>query len=282
MRFFYSLLLLLGALSCSTPPPAVEAPTENISSDFVYSYLFQSVKQGDILQISQFFSDEGDLNYINKNLNDSQGNTLLHVAIQNNQFEIAQLLIENELNVNIQNAQKQTALHLLLKQLDHHISNPVSEEQMLHKAVFDVLFDDSDLKIQNFLGETPLHIICKKDQPEIFDTILDGHFIDGFFDDDERVNLQDYTGDTCLHKAVRYNQASNVEKILDRASSEIINIQNNIGDTALHLAVKNNRVELIDLILSHSPDLTLKNAQKQTVLDLDYKDEIKNRLQSED
>ncbi len=49
------------------------------------------------------------------NKQDSMGNTALHQTCKNNNYELAQLLIENGCNVNIKNSRHQTPLHIAAK-----------------------------------------------------------------------------------------------------------------------------------------------------------------------
>lgn len=91
----------------------------------------------------------------NANLQDSGGNTPLHLACQSNLREVVSLLLERGARVEARNHDGMTALHLAALR---------SSEDVL-----DVLVDNgADVNAQDSQGNTPLHHVCS-----VSDTLLD-------------------------------------------------------------------------------------------------------------
>ena len=77
-----------------------------------------------------------------------KGNTLLHIACENDDLPLVQYLIEKKANVNAQNYQEQTPLHLAC----YHANG--------YQVVRHLIQNGANIKAKDKEGKTPLHIAC--------------------------------------------------------------------------------------------------------------------------
>ena len=92
-------------------------------------------------------------NGANAELQDSYGNTALHIAIQENNINIANLLMTNMNNFNLVDINSMTPLHLLLT---------LYNIDTILKYNIDILITKTNLNIQDFEGNNVWHILIKK------------------------------------------------------------------------------------------------------------------------
>lgn len=146
-----------------------------------------------------------------------------------------------------------------------------------------------DVDERNFCGETALDIVCRNDDTEIIDLLLDAG---------AKLKLRDYAqlmrylsskqeldykmmsdlfkdvakdhiiinemGDTLLHIACRNNDIDVAKMLIN--GNEVLNIQNRVGDTPLHIACMNNNYNMVQLLLSAGCKLNIANDKCNTPL----------------
>ena len=76
--------------------------------------IFRSVKRNDIERVKNYLNEEKDINVLRDPSGEFLSNNLLHSAIEYSQVEIADLLIENKINLSIQNEDGRTPLSLAI------------------------------------------------------------------------------------------------------------------------------------------------------------------------
>jgi len=167
----------------------------------------------------------------------SEGDTLLHLAIIEDLEDIACSIIKNisspsEL-LNSYNYLYQTPLHLA-----------VLKRQMT--VVQHLVLRGVSLTFQDNLGNTPLHLACKFSLTDILRYFLASQKASlppTYFE------LRNYDGDTCIHLAA-YNNNLKILELLLRSGANINVQEGKSGKTILHWAVENLNVQLVHFLLS--------------------------------
>tara|TARA_Y100001968_G_C19281841_1_gene679629 strand:+ start:19 stop:858 length:840 start_codon:yes stop_codon:yes gene_type:complete len=83
--------------------------------------IFRSVKRNDIERVKNYLNEEKDINVLRDPSGEFLSNNLLHCAIEYSQVEVAELLIENKINLNIQNEDGRTPLSLAFRNSENKI-----------------------------------------------------------------------------------------------------------------------------------------------------------------
>ncbi|XP_065346539.1 uncharacterized protein LOC135943802 [Cloeon dipterum] len=182
----------------------------------------------------------------NVNLKDCFGVTALHLAAgSNGNSEIVKILLEKGAKVNAQDKDKRTALHYAAK---HH-EDTVVVQKLLEYGV--------DVNLQDEEGFTALHLAAKSNgNPEIVNILLENG---------ARVNLEDNRKRNALHYAASSNDAGVVQKLLEYGAD--VNSQDEEGFTALHLAARSYlNPEILKHMLTKGAKVHLQNKKKRTAL----------------
>jgi ankyrin repeat protein len=105
-------------------------------------------------------------NDIDINLQDHTGNTIFHIAIMENNFEVMEQCIkDSKLQPNITNLDGNTYLHLILDKV-------MTESIDINKYNIESLLENSILNIQNNNGQTIWHYLIKLNLFEHYESIL--------------------------------------------------------------------------------------------------------------
>ena len=225
------------------------------------------------------------------NFKNTCGNTPLHVALENEQFEMAEQLMEQGASLVIENKEGNTALHLassfgkpeLISNMVVNVKNSKSMKpskyvnkknksgwSSLHLAVngkhmeaVQVLIDHgADIRARNDAGDDVMLLSAKNgnvDMVRIFSA--KGSSI-------QVMNLGDYTRP--LHQASGAGHLALVQHLLSQgASLEFGDIE---GNTALHHAATNGNLEIVEELLSRGALIDSKNKSDETALHLATKE----------
>lgn len=99
---------------------------------------------------------------INANLQNKDGNTIVHLAAKIKNEDLQREIINNpKVSINIQNEQQNTALHVAIEE------NNISFAKMLIKN------EKCSIDLKNINGMTPLMMAIDKDQNEIVNVLLE-------------------------------------------------------------------------------------------------------------
>ncbi len=182
----------------------------------------------------------------NPNIQDNEGFTPLHAAIENNCIGIVSLLLSRGANPNLQNNEGITPLHWAAFE-------PPRVE------ILELLLQQTNINLntQNTDGTTPLYAaVCSRNR-EIVNSLLSRG---------ANPNIQDNNGNTPLHAAVHSNNKKIVRLLLTHGANP--NIQDYFGDTPLHIVVKEDgyRDEIVRLLLNHGANPNLKGLYGWTPL----------------
>jgi ankyrin repeat protein len=204
------------------------------------------------------------------------------------------LLLDNGCNINITNIDKVTALHLACSEQNatcvkvllenHAYVNPVDNNNVspIHIAAYEgnyeilsyLLDNNADANILDVHNNTPLHYasITRNFRTNYYDLIK--KLIERGAD----VNIRNTNyGEHPLFLFIR--RASNLQeddeklvKLFIEHGADInvqrVNCSNMKRDTMLHVAVRNQNVPLCIILLKNNADLSIRNADQQTAIDI--------------
>lgn len=231
------------------------------------------------------------------------GNTLMHFAAQNGNYEIVKLLMKNDANVNIKNKDGNTPLHLAILNRFPTIVKYIIEDYPAWTFLSKKF--TADLLLQNNDGNTPLHLAVLVADSKIINDIY-GSRKDDFIKSADIYNnfgnkpihmlaqsksdnasiVKTYKewplelqkleknkdGNTLLQLAILAKNLPLVKIILEKSDVLLLSVDNN-GNTPLHLAVQNKlddiALEIIKQIFDSKKTeiLKIKNKAKETVLE---------------
>lgn len=202
--------------------------------------------------------------------------TLIH-ALDNNELDILELLIEAGLDPNISiDDEKNTTLHWAAKKGNLEITEFLLNEKNV------------DIELRNFYNYTPLSLAVQYNKKEIVKKLLnkgaDGknlkkmqslHFeilnkhneiVEMLLDAQKppEINSHDYKFNTALTYSVLTKNFSTLKKLLEKGANP--NIANTEGNTPLHHAVMDGSTEAVQLLLDNKADKNAKNQHGYTPL----------------
>ncbi|KAJ8682742.1 hypothetical protein QAD02_018534 [Eretmocerus hayati] len=189
-----------------------------------------------------------------------------HACKKDDVSEIEKLIlfgkaIKEPINLNSQIWTGCTPLHLAIR----HRSMKV--------AIF-LLKNGADILICDGRGKTPLHLAFETKQMKLVDLILTNYIR---FDN----NAQDSEGFSHFHIACMRDKIEAVESFLkngvDVNSTVDVNSKFWPGCTALHFAVQFEHKEIVDLLLKYNANVTVKNVNNLTPLDIAIKSTDSNK-----
>lgn len=224
----------------------------------------------------------------NLNLTDEKGNSLLHIAAYNKNFDLFSFWVDQGLDVNQKNYKWETPLHII-----SNISLNVIDEK-----TFDILKllieKKANVNEKNDLSETPLHLAVKNHQLEIVKILIenkadvnaknhlgqtplffanDPDIVQVLIDAKAVVNAQDNNHNTPLHTIENEEALS----LLIQHKADV-NSKNGFGDTPLHWAVEADNLEMSQILIKNNANVNEKNNEGQTPLFFAQRPEMFNLL----
>ena len=212
----------------------------------------------------------------NLNYTDEKGNSLLHIAAYNKNFDLFSFWVDQGLDVNQKNYKWETPLHM--------ISN--ISLNVINGKTFDILKllieHQANVNEKNDLSETPLHFAVKNHQLEIVKTLIenkanvnaknhlgqtplffanDPQILQVLIDAKALVNVQDNNHNTSLHTIENEEALS----LLIQHKADV-NIKNDFGDTPLHWAVEANNLDATQILINNKANVNEKNKKGETPL----------------
>lgn len=257
-----------------------------------FTDIFGAVEEGDLERVKQIVAvDKNSVNAKNK-----YGNTPLHKAYWEKNFEMVKYLVEKGADVNAKNKWLETPLHEAaangqLKVIEYLITNKADvnakdKENVtpLHKAAFwqnlelvkYLIGKGADVSLQDKAGNTLLHRVASWSQS--------GEGVIYLVKNGAQIDIKNNNGVTALHISAAGGHCEAVQHLIERGAR--VDIKNNWGDTPLHMAAQNGHLEVVKVICESfkctpvSPLynwrqaqellelLSTKNADGETVLDI--------------
>jgi ankyrin repeat protein len=187
------------------------------------------------------------------------GQTALHIAIENNFYDVVELLLQtymanlNKVDIHIKDRNGYTALHAAAE----------SDDPKMLKALLQYPGIQPNVKTGNL--NTPLHCFCNKwtsptQLPELLSLFIERGAI---------INAQNRSKETALHKAALNPVVRLLLVPLLLKNGADVNIPNKHGETPLHYAIHQKRKDLVLVLLEGGADPNLKGTvDGKTALEL--------------
>lgn len=194
---------------------------------------------------------------------DHEGNSPLHIAVNNEDEDRVVTLAEGGLNLDLQDYHGCTAL---MVQVEKGPPETSMIELLVSLGASVDTFDGTD-------GQTPLMVACEDDNPFAFEALMEGN---------PNLNAANDRGYTALLTAAQNCVSSLACMIIDKGvSGGVLNLDhaNQNGDTALHLAAKyhaggvtepfsDDAPEIIEALLANGANVMARNNNGETPLHL--------------
>ncbi len=216
--------------------------------------------------ISDMDSFEYDNKYDIYFMVDEDEDTLLHIAIINNQTDNALMIIDNVLlsgredNFSHTNKLFQTPLHLAVL---------TDNTMVAHRLV--IL--ERGLNAQDKNGNTPLHLACMRNNLMMVDVILSKYYLIDKF-------IVNYEGFGYIHLAA-YSGGDDIIKLLAKRNFSVDFREKKNGKSALHIAVERFSEKTLQVLFDCNCDVNQLTYNNITPLDLFYNERDKKVKKSE-
>lgn len=156
------------------------------------------------------------------NIQDQDGKTFLHHALEQKDLETAKLLMKKRnFKIDVQDKDGRTPLHIAVQNGDTKLVQ-----------AFVARDDRVDINVQDKDGRTPLHIAVQNGNEELMKLLIR--------EDRIKINLSDKDGRTSIHIAVQ-NDNEELVKLLVKIKDIDLNAQDKNGNTPVHIVVQNGR-----------------------------------------
>lgn len=176
---------------------------------------------------------------ININSRDDNGNSLVHLAVQNDaDSDVVKLLLVRGAKLIQKNIDGDTAFHIALRKENESVSRLLLES-------------NANLFLQNRRGETPM-ILALRSKWNNADWLLTDKFL----------KAKDYSGNTPLHSAIDWGLTEPATVLINLGAN--INEQNNYGQTPLHVAILENRPDLVKLLFDNDVNFSIRDSAGNT------------------
>jgi hypothetical protein len=187
------------------------------------SPLVEAASEGDIKKVKSLLASGVDVNSKDKNYE----MTALHVAVSNNNYELAKLLLYSGADPNLRSRSGEPTL----MEIDADTSIELINLLLSHGA---------DIDAQDDYGDTALMEAASWGNPSVLRLLIE---------QGAKVNDQNDEGETPLTKAVSEGEVECVQALLESGAD--VNIRNKKGQTALTLARESKDKEVLKLIKAY-------------------------------
>jgi ankyrin repeat protein len=181
------------------------------------------------------------------NAQNKEGDSVLHLAVRDNQADIGTLLLDNGADIFLVNARGETPLFLTFY-IRAGSQRPVREIRMF-------MLNPAVMSARDSLGNTVLHHATMWRIDSVIPAIVERGA------NSEAVNT---SGETPLFIAVKANAASTVRALLGAGAS--LTGRDSLGNTALHTAVRSNAPQATEALLDANSNIDAYNLYGQTPL----------------
>lgn len=207
---------------------AAEKEVQSFHTDLIHT----NVLTMNPVAFTEFLTKESDIN-----VQDSIGQTALHLAIKNHKRDNAKILIHQGADVNIQAANKMTPLILAA------IYNEPDIAEILIGRKANINADDT-------YQWTALHYAANNGFLKFVSLLIQN----------EKVRINDTTNfySTALHLAVRGGHAAVVNQLIQTHGMDL-NVQDYNGDTPLHLAAERGYLNIAQALINKGANPNLRN-----------------------
>lgn len=211
-------------------PPIAKAPEISI---------YDAVQRGNIEAVKQHLAAGSDVNKII-----SKGRTLLHIAAENGQKEIVELIIDDGANINV--------LSVLFKYSPIGLAAQSNQKEIVKLLIA----KGANLNTRGIRGRTPLDLAVQANLIEIANLLRKNGGKTGYW----------LRAEESIHIAVMAGHLEAVKNHL--AAGTNVNSKGKGNQTPLHYASMFGKEEIVKLLISHGADVNAKNNDDRKPLDL--------------
>ena len=187
--------------------------------------LLEAVESDDTAKVNELLQT-----HPNINVNISNPDPLLHIAIQNSNIDIVNaLLAYKDINVNIQNSMELSPLHIAIQNGKIDIVNALLEHEYI------------DVNIQTMMASSPLFFAIQNGKIDIVNALLAR--------EDINVNIRNTVGHTPLLFAIQKSNIEIIKTLLAHKDIDV-NLSSYTNITPLYMAVQNNNFEIAKLLVN--------------------------------
>lgn len=242
----------------------------------------------------------------NPNLQDSVGNTCLHLTVLSRNLVLLQQLLEHgNIHLEVLNHDSQTALAIALRYLsdgnesfaqtlvDHKAQintvDPASGDTLLHRMARDaneagalfLLNHGAKVNVTNSRGETPLHFAAANGLLKVLGALLeagaDPSIATRGGGNSESKDWHDASNQIPLHLAVLKGQEDAVQMLLKTVDNSKpmgqgaqqfspLNWKDSLGRTPLMLALQSEQISIVQMLIDEGSDVDVVNTDGYTML----------------
>uniref|UniRef100_A0A1I8J8D5 ANK_REP_REGION domain-containing protein n=1 Tax=Macrostomum lignano TaxID=282301 RepID=A0A1I8J8D5_9PLAT len=235
-----------------------------------------------LLQAAEAVSSGFRQKYVNKR--DLESNICLHYAVENENVEVAEMLIRNGANVNASNTGRETPLHLAARTGNQDLvelliqngakltARDMDRQTPLHKAArfnqaklleYLLSIDSSVIDAVDCDHMTPLLLAsCQQDEPTCVKVLLAKGANPFCRDSGER---------TAVFLAAMWQNANVLKALLENADvkdNRVIDEGDSNSNTPLHIACQNGSLAIVDILLLNKAKYDDKNEDEETPIHL--------------
>eukprot|EP01156_Anaeramoeba_ignava_P006628 Anaeramoba_ignava/a349132_43.p1 GENE.a349132_43~~a349132_43.p1 ORF type:complete len:1353 (-),score=467.92 a349132_43:73-4131(-) len=189
----------------------------------------------------------------NANSQNKEGQTILHLAVNEGNQEVFDFLVNNKrIGLDVRDSKGMTAFLQAIE-----LGNLKFVEKLVEKG--------ADINIKNNAGLSALHIAF---HTQYKDSSLRESIFLYLFRKGVDVNSQDSKGNSLLLLAVETQSVSIIRLLLQSRVRTNVHVQNAAGENILHISLKQLNVEMMEYLLKLGVNINHKNIKKQTLLHL--------------
>lgn len=167
------------------------------------------------------------------------------------------------MNMIFRNGTSKELLDFVLNCKDINETEPISNENMLHKAIannrvdiIDTLINGGiDINHKNILLETPLIMACREEKIDIAIKLIEAG---------ANVNNTDSFNETALHIAARKNLQDVIKLLIEKGIN--LDVQNSLGETALHIATRLGHTDIVKMLVINGANKDMYDKKMMTPL----------------
>ena len=305
---FFIILVIGLVINMMNSKSNITQEDEEVEQSFTMP-IFKALKDGDIEEVKSILKDGEDINIKSS----TSLSSLLHIAIIENQTEIAMYLIEQGIDVDCVDLIGNTPVMLAvyydnvvvfdaIKERCNLFAEDSNGNTLLHLAASsgDVLFYELvnigiDINKKNNNNCTALvyskglnmfnevekmmniNTLSKEDAATILFNAIDENIVKEIIDKGYiEVNYLDEQGNNALVNAYVYGNTEVFNVLIDLGIN--VNNQNDTGDTVLHYCVEDNMLEYIQLLIENNANKRIENDKGLTPVDIANQFENKEAL----
>ena len=224
------------------------------------SEIWEDAKAGKFLGVEGFVQDGGDVNAKN-----SDGDTIIHYAVQSGSFEIVKYLVEHGADVNCKTKKNESVLHYAARSRSLEMVKYLVE----HGA---------DVNSKTEKRFSVLHYAARYDSLEVVKYLVENG---------AKVTMEECKGDqTVLYEAFNLRKGGNeriVDYLLSHGAVKDIHECDRSGRSLLSIACYLGHIALVQTLLKYKVDvrkektLVCRNQEMVNIMNMELKKSIKHR-----